>query len=159
MNSAAEVRFRIQAVSSYLRAVRVIALDVPSEDVVRRLARGNWEHTTFLTAGSLSPAPPDNSEFCFSDLAGQSRDLTDELDDADLVVMIATPGGRAYAASMIGEACSARRVMTTGLIVGGISAPEAAVSKTLLQLRPWSLMVVIADADDYIDHMLAALRG
>jgi|SRR5215831_8548990 hypothetical protein len=149
MNSAAEARFRIQAVTSYRRAVRVIALDMPGEDVVRRLAKGGWEHTSFLSA----------RQEMLHDLAGQPRNLIDEVDTADLVVMIAAPGGRAYTASMIGEACSARRVMTTGLIVGGISAPEGDVSKTLMQLRPWSLMVVIADADDYIDHMLAALRG
>ena len=46
-----------------------------------------------------------------------------------------------------------------GLVVDGTSAPEAALSKTLLQLRPWSLMVVIADPDDYIDNMLVALRA
>jgi hypothetical protein len=30
---------------------------------------------------------------------------------------------------------------------------------TLAQLRPWSLMVVIAESDDYIDDMLTALRA
>ena len=163
MNSAAETRFRIQAASSYSRTVKVIALDTPSENVVKRLARGSWEHTTFLTAAALSAAPPVNSEFSvmawLRDLEGRPRNLTDEVAAADLVVMVATPGGHAHAASIIGEACSLRRVMTTGIVVGGTSAPEAALSKTLLQLRPWSLMVVIADPDDYIDNMLVALRA
>jgi hypothetical protein len=154
MNSAAEARFRIQSALSYSPSIRVIALDTPSENVVRRLARGSWEHTTFLTAGALSAAPEE-----LNDLSGRPRNLNDELDSADLVVMVATPGGYAYAASVIGEACSLRRVMTTGLVVQSTSASEAALSKTLVQLRPWSLMVVIADPDDYIDHMLAALRG
>ena len=163
MNSAAEARFRIQAAGSYSRIIKVIALDTSSETVVRRLAGGDWEHTTFLTAAALSAVPPVNGEFSsmgwLSDLAGQPRNLTDEVDEADLVVMIATPGGRAHAAAIIGEACSQRRVMTTGLVVGVTSAPEAAMSKTLLQLRPWSLMIVIADRDDYIDNMLVALRA
>jgi hypothetical protein len=151
MNSAAEARFRIQESSSYSPTVKVIALDTPSERVVRRVATGNWEHTTFLTAATVSAE--------LSDLAGRPRSLTDEVDAADLVVMVATPGGRAHRAPIIGEACSLRRVMTTGIVVGGASAPEAALSKTLLQLRPWSLMVVIADPEDYIDNMLIALRG
>lgn len=152
MNSAAEARFRIQDSSSYSPTVKVIALDPPSESIIRRVATGTWEHTTtFLTATAVSAE--------LSDLAGRSRNLTDEVDAADLVVMVATPGGRAHAASIIGEACSLRRVMTTGLVVGGTSAPETALSKTLLQLRPWSLMVVIADPDDYIDNMLVALRA
>src|SRR5262245_32975896 len=163
MNSAAEARFRIQECSSYSPTVKVIALDTPSERVVRRVARESWEHTTFLTAAALSASSPVNIEVpllgWLSDLAGRPRNLTDEVNAADLVVMVATPGGRAHAASIIGEACSLRRVMTTGLVVGGTSAPEAALSKTLLQLRPWSLMVVIADPDDYIDNMLVALRA
>ena len=73
--------------------------------------------------------------------------------------MVAAPGGEAHAASTIGEACSARRVMTTGLVVGANPASEEAVSRTLSQLRPWSLMLVIADPDNYIDDMLSALRA
>jgi hypothetical protein len=49
--------------------------------------------------------------------------------------------------------------MTTGLVVGASRTTEEAVSKTLSQLRPWSLMLVVADPDDYIEGMLAALRA
>ena len=49
--------------------------------------------------------------------------------------------------------------MTTALIVGGTSASDEALSRTLAPLRPWSLMVVIADSDDYIEDMLIALRA
>ena len=45
------------------------------------------------------------------------------------------------------------------LVVGANAASEEAVSRTLSQLRPWSLMLVIAEPDDYIDDMLAALRA
>jgi hypothetical protein len=162
MNSAAEARFRIQDDVSVSGAVKVIALDEPSERVVRRLAKGAWNRTTFLTAAAISSMFPVNSDSVagwLSDLSGKYSVLRDEIEAADLVVMVATPGGGAYAASIIGEACSLRRVTTTGLVIGGISAREAAVAKTLSQLRPWSLMVVIADAEDYLDYMLAALRA
>jgi hypothetical protein len=33
------------------------------------------------------------------------------------------------------------------------------LAKSLAQLRPWSLMVVIASAEDYIADMLTALRA
>jgi hypothetical protein len=163
MNSSAEARFRIQTTNFSPRTIKVIALDPPSENVVKRLAECHWEHTTFLTASALADAPLSEERVSLdewlSDLAGNPRNLTDEVDKADLVVMVATPGGRAHAASIIGEACSLKRVMTTGLVVGATSAPEDAVSKTLSQLRPWSLMIVIADPDDYIDNMLIALRA
>ena len=65
----------------------------------------------------------------------------------------------AQAATLIGEACSLKRVNTTGLILGGASATDAMLSKTLSQLRPWSLMLVIARGEDYIEDMLIALRA
>jgi hypothetical protein len=155
MSSAAEARFRVQAPNSTPRATRVVALDAAGEAVVRRLARGGWEHATFFTAASRG----EYRDGVLRDLAGQVRSVTDEVDDADLVILIAGPGGHAQAVSPIGQACSLRRVMTTGLIVGMTAASESALSKTLAQLRPWSLMVVIAGNDDYIDDMMTALRA
>ena len=49
--------------------------------------------------------------------------------------------------------------MTAGFVVGGDDANTSALSKTLAQVRPWSLMVVIARSDDYIDAMMTALRA
>ena len=145
-----EGRFRVQAPNSLPRATTVIALDAAGEAVVRRLAGGDWSHATFLTALS-----PDTT----CDLAGQTRSIRDEVDAADLVVLVAGPGGRAHAASTVGRACSVKRVMTTGCVVGAGSAPESDLSLTLAQLRPWSLMVVIAKDDEYIDAMMTALRA
>jgi len=151
MNSRAEARFRIQDPNSRPRAIKVIALDAAGEAIVRRVAERPWKSATFLSAAAF----PGTAR----DFSGQPKDLTKEVNTADLVVMVASPGGEAHAASVIGEACSAKRVMTTGLVVRTDAASEEAVSKTLSQLRPWSLMLVVADPDDYIDAMLAALRA
>ena|SRR5918999_3633115 len=141
MSSAAEAAFRVQAPNSLPRTVKIIALDTASEDVVRRLASASWNQATFHTAAAFT------------------RNMREEVATADLVVMVAGPGGGAHVASTIGEACSQKRVMTTALVVGATTASEAALAKTLAQLRPWSLMVVIANADDYIEDMLTALRA
>lgn len=162
MSSAAEARFRIQAPNSRPRRIKVIALDPPSEPVVKHLAGQSWKHATFLTASRVADARPGERfsvEGWLSDLAGQTKTLADEVDTADLVVMVAAPGGHAHMASIIGEACSQKRVMTTALVVGGTEASDEALAQTLAQVRPWSLMVVIANADDYIEDMLSALRA
>ena len=52
MSSAAEARFRINAPNSKGRAVKVIALDQPSERVVKSLAQRQWNGATFFTASS-----------------------------------------------------------------------------------------------------------
>jgi hypothetical protein len=138
MNSAAEAQFRIPAASES-RAVAVVALDGRSERVVARLAEKSWNRATFLSASA--------------------GNLLDDIASADLVVMVATPGAEVPAAPVIGAACSARRVVTTALITGAESASDEALSRTLAQLRPWSLMVVVANADQYIEDVLMALRA
>lgn len=161
MSSAAEARFRIDAPNSEPRAVKVIALDRASELLVKSLSQKSWSRASFFTASAFGSAPGKDESFSgwLSDLAGKTKSLVDEIQTADLVVMVAAAGESAQAASLIGEACSLKRVMTTGLILGGAGVSDDTLSKTLAQLRPWSLMLVIASADEYVEDMLRALRA
>jgi hypothetical protein len=163
MSSADEARFRIQAPNSKPRAIKVIGLDAESEPVVRRLAERPWQNATFFVTSPSARAPLSEESFAkddwLRDLDGRPHSLMTEIETADLVVMVATAGGHAQVAALVGEACSLKRVMTTSFIVGGVSAEESELSKTLAQVRPWSLMVVLASADDYVGDMLIALRA
>ena len=162
MSTAAEARFRIDAPNSKPRHVKVIALDPTSEALIKHLAQRRWDNASFFTASAFAGAPPGRGfsmQGWLSDLAGRTKDLIDEVNGADLVVMVATAGEDAAAATLIGEACSLKRVNTTGLILGGRTATDEMLSKTLSQLRPWSLMLVIANGEDYIEDMLIALRA
>jgi hypothetical protein len=161
--SAGEARFRVNYPNSKPRAVKIIALDHKAEPVVKRLAQLQWNGATFFTASAFAAAPRNSENFSMTgwlaDLAGRAKDLLDEVNNADLVVMVATAGENAQAASIIGEACSLGRVMTTALVVGSAVASDEALSASLIQLRPWALMLVIASAEDYIEDMLIALRA
>jgi hypothetical protein len=161
MSSAAEARFRIDAPNSRQRTVKVIALDHPSERVVKSLAQRPWNNATFFTASAFGSTPRAGESFAgwLSDLAGRTKNLIEEVNAADLVVMVAAAGESGQAASIIGEACSVKRVMTTSLVLSGPNISDEALSKTLSHLRPWSLMLVIASAEDYIADMLTALRA
>jgi hypothetical protein len=57
MSSAAEARFRIDAPNSRPRAVKVIALDHPSERVVKALSDRAWNSATSRTSSKRSTAP------------------------------------------------------------------------------------------------------
>ncbi len=162
MSSGAEARFRIKAPNAGLRQVKVVALDRTSEAVVGSLARQGWNSAGFFTASAFAGALPGHGfsmQGWLADLTGRARDLIGEVAGADLVVMVAAAGENAEAATLVGEACSLRRVSTTGLILSGPSVSDAALSKTLAQLRPWSLMLVIAEGEDYVEDMLRALRA
>jgi hypothetical protein len=84
--------------------------------------------------------------------------LVDQMPDADLVVMIVSAGGDAHTAATIGRACSEHRVMTHAIVVRADSVSDAALSRTLAQVRPWSLMVVVANGDDYVEDILRSFR-
>ena len=163
MASAAEARFRIDAPNSKARSVKVIVFDRASERLVQQLAQRSWNQATFLTASAIANAPQHGERFSMqgwlSDLAGRATDLVDEINDADLVVMVASAGEEVPAVSLIGEACAVRRIMTTSLILGSATKSDAELSASLAQLRPYSQMLVIATAEDYVEDMLRALRA
>src|SRR6478609_7929926 len=96
MTTAEQARFRIDYPNSRPRAVKVVALDAPSERVVKRLAEHPWQRATFFTALKFDGAPPGGAGWSMkawlSDLAGRTNDLVDEVASADLIVMIASAG-------------------------------------------------------------------
>ena len=49
--------------------------------------------------------------------------------------------------------------MTTALVLDAASVTDDALSRTLSHLRPFVSMLVIANGDDYVEAMLAALRA
>jgi hypothetical protein len=164
MSSAVEARFRIDYPNSEPRAVKVVALDEASERVVKRVAQLAWQRASFFTLLRFGAGEPAGREgwsmtAWLSDLAGRTKALIEEVASADLVVMVASAGAGAEAASVIGEACAAHKVMTTALIVAGARRSDDELSRTLAALRPYASMLVIASGDEYVEEMLAALRA
>jgi hypothetical protein len=163
MSSAVEAKFRIGSPNSLQRAIKIIGLDLNSEKVLARIGAEKWEGATFLTATSLSSSPARRGDFSLqgwlSDLAGRGRDLVNEVQTADSVIVVSTAGESAEAAELIGEACSLKHVLSTALILGGRTCSNEALSKSLSQLRPHVAMLVVSGEDEYIRDMLAALRA
>ena len=164
MTTAEEARYRIDYPNSKPRAVKVIALDPPSEAVVKRLAQGKWQQASFFTSLKFDGAPRGGESWSMkawlSDLAGRTKDLIDEVATADLVVMVASAGTKPEAAAR--DRGSLRRAQ--GDDHGADHRQRRArrtrsCRKTLASLRPYASMLVIASNDDYIEEMLVALRA
>ena len=94
-----------------------------------------------------------------SDVAGHASDLVAEIDSADIVVVLASPGTDAQAATIIGEACRMRHKSMIGLILQTAGVSDEALSRTLLGMRPLATMLVVASGSDYIEEMLHAMRA
>lgn len=154
--TAAEARFRVNYPNSTTRASRIVALDNGATAVVGRISGHHWDGAHFLTyeAPTSGPeAPPPDATLRFPD--GTETRLSDELDGADVAIMIATSGRGAEAASVIGKACVLRRIMTAGLIVGNRDGLDRAVTA----MRPYASVLVVSADEDYVPEMLAALRA
>jgi hypothetical protein len=148
--TAAEVRYRISPPEFTRRSSRVIALDKQSARTVRDIAVKGWNGGHFLVFES---AVPDDALLRHAGTGGTAL-LSEELDGADTVVMVATADASAEAASVIGNAAAARGIMSAGLVLPG----PRPVSDVVTALRPNAMvLVVLRDAAD-LPEVLSALR-
>jgi|SRR5688572_17048278 len=138
--SASEARFRIEPGALVARRVRVVALDADSDPLVEKLSRGQWGSVTFVRHAELTKRAPD------------------EIATADMVVMVVSAGSDAAAAVPIGCACSDMRTHTATFIVRSALVSDEALSRTLATVRPWSLMVVVANDEAYVEDVLRSFR-
>ena len=153
--TAEEARFRVDYPNSAPRRIKIIALDQSAEGVVRRLAGGEWNSATFMTAVKGSaPAAKD----WLADLAGDALNLFDQISTADHVVTVSTAGENADAA-IIAEVCNARRIMLTALVIDPANSPDAQLLRTMAPLRACASMLVVAKGEEYVEAMLTALRA
>jgi len=156
--TAAEARFRINAPAFTRRATRIVALDDGAATIMRSVATSSWAGARFF---SYEPGDqPDHANGQVADIAlhapdGSSTRLSDELSDADVMVMIATADDGAEAAAAIGRACTLRGIMTAGLILGDGRDVRAAVSA----LRPHARVLMASKDEHDVSDMLTALRA
>ena len=164
MTTAREAAFRVQYPNSQPLLIKVIALDREASLVVTELARKTWNRAVFFSSLSFPEAggpvgTKDKMQAWLSDVAGHATELVAEIDSADVIVVVASPGTDAQAATMIGEACRLRHKSMIGLILQTAGVSEEALSRTLLGMRPLSTMLVVASGSEYIEEMLAAMRA
>jgi hypothetical protein len=153
--TAAEARFRVNYPNSVGRSSRIVALDQKAASIVGRISQQQWNGAHFLTY--KEPASDDvvQPDAVLQFFDGAETRLSDELEGADVAVMIATADREGEAASIIGRACFLRGIMTAGLVVGESNGLDDAVTA----LRPYAAVLVVAADEDYVPEMLAALRA
>ena len=154
--TAAEARYRINAAPQTPRASRVVALDAGAANAVRELADQPWRGTRFLSydANAKGEPPPDGE---LADIVLEAPDgrvrLSEELIDADFMLMIATAGSGAAAATAIGNACALRGIMTAGVILGREHDVDAAV----IALRPHARVLLVTNDKDDVAEIMSAV--
>jgi hypothetical protein len=152
--TAAEARYRISGPEFARRSSRVIALDRESRGIVREMEGRSWSGGHFLVFES---AVPDDALLRHAG-TGRTALLSEELDGADTVVMVASAGANAEAASIIGDAAAARGIMSAGLVLPGNAPGEAPSDGVVAALRPNAMVLVVLREPDDLPEVLSALR-
>jgi hypothetical protein len=155
--SGSEARFRIDYPNSMPRLVKVIALDEVGRTRVDQIAA--FTLLSLENAPASLPAESGAVRAWLRGIAGETTSLIEEIDSADLVVMLASAGSNAEAALLIGETCHMRKVTAIGLVLQDAGTTDAMIERTLKTMRPFVTMLVIASSAEYIEEMLNALRA
>lgn len=171
--TASEARFRINGPEPTPRATRVIALDPGAAELVASAADDRpWHGAHFLTFESSLPAG-DGHELTVEAVVrgdttadailrspdGVETRLSDELEGADVAVMVATGDGNPEAAVMIGAACARRGIMTAGLVVPNGDGEARRVDRTVSMLRPYAMVLLVSKDKGDLPEVLTALRA
>jgi hypothetical protein len=161
MTSAEQARFRINRPNSRPRATLVIALDARGAAALAALKDRSWNGAKFLRYDGARRAsqhlPSLRIDATVQDEAGNKLSLMKELAGVDTVIML-TATDAAEAAEIIGNACAARGIAATGLVLVSDEGAEA-LGQIVATLRPHTAMLVVSSSEDYAAEMLSALRA
>ncbi len=153
--TAAEARFRIQTPIRPSRGARVVALDGGALEVVGELSNdASWVSARFFSCEvGEGGGPRDVRLVSLRD--DTEHTLAEELDGADVAVLVATVDDGAVGATLIGEECVTRGIMTAGFVLGDWQGMGHAV----VALRPRTQVLMLTSDVDDVSAVLTALRA
>jgi hypothetical protein len=162
MTSAEQARFRINRPNSRPRVTCVIALDERSAAALAALMDRPCNGAHFLRYAGARRAsdrlPSRRLDAILENEAGDKLNLMQALTGVDSVIMLTAGEAAPEAAEMIGNACAARGIAATGLVLAP-AAGGVALSRIVAAMRPHTTMLVVSSGEDYVGEMLSALRA
>jgi hypothetical protein len=159
--TAAEARFRVPYANSRKRASRIFALDAKAAEAMYAITEEPWNDAHFLTLANSRPVDPAATAAQDLPLAhpdGTPATLPEEIEGADVVVLLATSGDNEGAAEVVAREAFERKIMCAGLALAAGSS-DASVDRVVNSMRRFATVLVVARDHDYIPAMLTALRA
>jgi len=159
-STAEESRYRVNYPNSGPRSTRIFALDASAADTISKITEDPWQGARFLTVtgDDVDPESADVNDLILLAPDGTKANLSAELNEADVVVLISAEGQNAGAAEMIAREAFQRNIMTAGLALAFDQTSSR--SDTVVNiLRPFASVLVVAKDHEFIPAMLTALRA
>lgn len=159
--TAAEARFRVNYPNSRSRASRIFALDSVAAEAMYDITEQPWQGAHFLTVVDKGPIDPGSTlarDLPLSHPDGTVALLDEEIEGADVVIMISALGRQTGAAEVVAREAYNRKIMLAGLVLVNPDSKE--VNNRIVSLmRPFATVLVVAADPDFIPAMLSALRA
>lgn len=153
--TAAEARYRINSPVASSEA-RVIALDRGAIPVLQQVAEQPWQRARFFLFDTVaSSGNGSGSDAVLKSLDGYQSRLSEQLQGADLAVMVATSDDGSDGAAAIGQACRERSIMTAGVVLSGSEGTDA----TVASLRSHARIMIVSHNSEDVAEVLSALRA
>ncbi|PHR56595.1 MAG: hypothetical protein COA47_12815 [Robiginitomaculum sp.] len=158
--TAAEAQFRVNYPNSKTRSTRIFALDYKAAEVLHKISEAPWNGAHFLTVepGKDGEDPTDATALRLSHPGGEPADFFDEINHADVIVLISCETHATGTAEAIAKEAYARKIMIAGLALAA-GESQNAVNEVVASLRPYASVLVVAQDNDFVPAMLSALRA
>jgi hypothetical protein len=155
--TAAEMRYRIDRPIRGRTGARIIGLDRGADAIVERISQHPWGHARFFALAEpvVDVGDGGSESVTLRDADGAVSNLLAEIEEADVVIMVATTESDAAAATIIGAACTVRGIMTAGLVIG----ERALVGATVAAVRPHARVLMVSNDERDVIDVLTALRA
>lgn len=159
--TTAEARFRVDYPNSKPRTSRIFALDSGAAAAMYEITERPWHGAHFLTVIDKGPIDPETTvaeALPLSHPDGHKAFLDQEIEGADVVVMISSSGENAGAAEVIAREAYNRKIMLAGLVLAESNSGNAD-TKVVSTMRPFATVLVVAPDPEFLPAMLTALRA
>lgn len=149
VSTAAESRYRIAQLNSRGRKTLILALGQSALISLAKLQKLHWNNASFglYSGGALQ---------LYQEQQTQRLELNSVLNDVDVVVLLITADSNTEAIEAIGEACSTRRIMTSGFV---LEHDDALLASVLSYTRRVTVSLVTDVDTDALVESLRALRA
>lgn len=156
--AASESQFRISAPNSKSRKTVVLSLDDRGREIIRDLYAMTWQGAEFYSLDSRVTAVTSQTFIRLETPDGDRIKLDKLLEEADVVVIVATPGISTEQVQAVGEQCFKRSIMTNGFVLDD-GDDTTALNQTLRAVRPWVISLVTGSDQDYLVESLRSIRA
>ena len=152
--AAAGTHLRVPYANSSPRRIKIIGLGDQGERIVQAIGRRGLADVDVINPGG---AAPDHAETMVRDIADSARDLHRQLQEANMIFMIAFSGENVEFAPVVSRVAHELGKCVTCILIEPQGASPPSGAATLDVLRACADMLVIGTDESYLDEMLNAL--